>query len=146
MWRNFDNMPDQRGFTLMETLVALMILATALVMVLQLFSGALNSSRLSGEYTRAIFHAQEKMNEILLETQLAESEQTGDFGDGFRWKATILWIDPNADITDETKRIQSPLDLFYIKVTVSWDSGMREREFDVSTVHIAEKLEIPAAG
>ncbi len=141
MWHSSDKMHGQRGFTLIETLVAMMILATALVMVLQLFSGALGSSWISGEYTRAIFHAQEKMNEILLEKQLADSERQGDFGDGFRWKAVTLWIDPNADITDETKKVNSPLDLFYIRVTVSWDSGTRERDFDISTVHIAEKTE-----
>ncbi|MHB9098527.1 MAG: type IV pilus modification PilV family protein, partial [Syntrophales bacterium] len=84
--------PD-RGFTLIETLVAISILAISLAVILQLFSGGLKSSTLSDEYTRGIFHAREKMDEILLAEELTEGVINGEFDDGFKWKAEALHLD-----------------------------------------------------
>jgi prepilin-type N-terminal cleavage/methylation domain-containing protein len=55
----------QHGFTLLETLVAMMILSIALVIIFQLFSGALNAGHISEAHTRAVWHAREKMDELL---------------------------------------------------------------------------------
>ena len=56
---------SQKGFTLIETLVAVMILAISLVVVMQLFSGGLKSNKVSNDYLYGIFHAREKMEELL---------------------------------------------------------------------------------
>ncbi len=111
-----------RGFTLIETLVAVSILAISSVVLLQLFSGALKSSRLSDEYTRGVFHAREKMDEILLARELSAGLISGDFGDGFRWKAESLPLK-----SDEAKDAGLPLRSFAITVVVAWDGSDQER-------------------
>ena len=55
----------QRGFTLLEIMVALAIMAVALVTVMQLFSGALRSAKTSYDYTLAVVGAKEKMDEAI---------------------------------------------------------------------------------
>ncbi|MCK4391143.1 MAG: type II secretion system protein [Desulfobacterales bacterium] len=122
------------GFTLIETLVAMMVLAVSLVVILQLFSGGLRSSRLSDEYTRAIFHAREKMEEIFLVDKLIDGELEGEFDDGFKWKAEILCTEP----AEEEPTL--PFDTFTITVDVSWMEGSREKHFEISTLRVGEKL------
>ncbi|OPX41367.1 MAG: hypothetical protein B1H13_02455 [Desulfobacteraceae bacterium 4484_190.3] len=100
------------GFTLIETLVAMAILSISLVVILQLFSGGLKSSRLSDNYTRAIFHAREKMEEIFLNDNFTDGATEGEFSDG----------------------------IFNIKVDVRWQEGSKEKHFEISTLRIAEKV------
>jgi general secretion pathway protein I len=123
------------GFTLIEVLVATMILAICIVVVLQLFSGGLKSSRVSGDYTRAIFHAREKMEELLLLKEMTDTVLEGEYEDGFTWKATIQYIKP-----DEDRGIRLPVDMFTVDVEVSWPHGLGQKHFDISTVNIAKKI------
>jgi general secretion pathway protein I len=122
-----------RGFTLIETLVAISILAISLVVILQLFSGGLKSSRLSDEYTRGIFHAREKMDEILIAGELTEGVIDGKFDDGFRWKAEALRLD-----IKEAKDVKLPFRAFNIKVDVMWDAGGHEKLFSISAIKLVK--------
>ncbi|PIP37785.1 MAG: hypothetical protein COX19_15835, partial [Desulfobacterales bacterium CG23_combo_of_CG06-09_8_20_14_all_51_8] len=89
----FRQIEDARGFTLIETLVAVMILAISLVVVMQLFSGGLKANRISNDYLYGIFHASEKMEELLLAPELLPGSFSGDFGDGYQWEAVIDFIE-----------------------------------------------------
>jgi general secretion pathway protein I len=122
------------GFTLIETLVAMVILSISLVVILQLFSSGLKSSRLSDNYTRAIFHAREKMEEILLDDNFTDMAMEGEFSDDFEWKAQTLRLEPAQE--EEAKL---PFDIFSIKVDVSWHEGSKEKHFEISTLKIGEK-------
>lgn len=123
------------GFTLIETLVAMMILSISLTVILQLFSGGLRSERLSDDYTRAVFYAREKMEEILLVEKLTDEVAEGEFDEDFKWKAQVVYIEP-----DEEEKTKTPVDTFNITVEVSWKSGIQEKHFEISTLKIAEKL------
>lgn len=124
--------PDsRRGFTLIEILVAISILAISLVVILQLFSGGLKSSRLSDEYTRGIFHAREKMDEILLARELTEGVISGQFDDDFKWRAEARHLD-----IPEAKEVKLPLRAFNISVDVMWNSGLQEKRFSVSAIKL----------
>jgi len=126
--------PDSRsGFTLIETLVAISILAISLVVILQLFSGGLKSSRLSDEYTRGIFHAREKMDEILLARELTEGVIGGQFDDDFKWRAEARRFD-----IKEAKDAGLPFRAFNIKVEVLWDAGGTEKRFEISALKLVK--------
>lgn len=124
------------GFTLIETLVAMMLLAVSLTIILQLFSGGLKSVQLSDHYTRAIFCAQEKMDEILLPAALKEDVWEEALDNGLKLKAEIS--DTQAEIEESEKL---PVNLFDIKVTMTWLEGSKEKQFEISSLKIAEKKE-----
>lgn len=126
------------GFTLIETLVAVSVLAICLTVIFELFSGGLKSSGLSGEYTRGVFYAREKMEEILLLNKLENGIFQGDFEDPFRWKAEVVRLER----TEKEEDAGLPFDAFAVKVDVAWDIGGRERHFEISTIKIVERLEI----
>ena len=127
---------DQCGFTLIEILVAVMILAISVVVILQLFSGGLKASRLSGDYTRAIFHAREKMDEILLQDQMMNEVLEGEFDDGYQWRVDIQYIEP-----DEEDKGKPVVDSFNIDVNINWFYGNKKKNFKISTIKIAKKIE-----
>ncbi|MBL7204768.1 MAG: prepilin-type N-terminal cleavage/methylation domain-containing protein [Desulfobacteraceae bacterium] len=122
------------GFTLIEILVAISILAISLAVILQLFSGGLKSSRLSDEYTRGIFHAREKMGEVLLSKEVSAGETEGEFSDSFRWKCQIELIE---GVEEDEEKL--PFNMFNIRVDIVWDVGDKEKRFQVSTIKIVEK-------
>mgnify|MGYP001492371544 CR=1 FL=1 len=122
-----------RGFTLIETLVAISILAVSLTVLMQLFSGGLKSSRLSDEYTRGIFYARERMDEILLARQLSAGIISGEYGDGYKWRAEAAPLPlPGA------KDVRLPLQGFTVNVSVSWETGGREKQFALSAIKLVE--------
>jgi general secretion pathway protein I len=126
----------KKGFTLIEVLVAMSILAVSLVVILQLFSGGLKSSRLSDRYSRGVCYAREKMDEILLAETLSEGAVDGESADGFRWRSESLRLDvPGA------AELPLPFLAYNIKVEVRWNEGQKEKRFAVSTVKL-----VPASG
>jgi type II secretory pathway pseudopilin PulG len=122
------------GFTLFETLAATMILATALVVVLQLFSGGLQANHLADQYTKAVFHAREKMEEILLSKKMGESVLEGQWEDGFGWQAAITLQEPEQDTVQK-----NDLGTFQVKLEVNWTEGTKQRKVELCTIALAKK-------
>ena len=123
-----------RGFTLIEVLVAMMILSISLTVILQLFSGGLKAAGMSENYTRAVFYAREQMEAILLAEEFESGTWKGEFDDDFRWKSDIVWLEPS-----EEEKDRIPLDIFSITVKVIWNEGPNEKSFEIGTLKLAEK-------
>jgi general secretion pathway protein I len=77
----------QAGFTLVEVLVALVVLAVAVTATLQLFGGGLRLARASVEHLDATLLAAEKLSELSLEP-LEEGVTDGTEGD-YRWTRRV---------------------------------------------------------
>jgi len=135
-FRPADSFLNQSGFTLIETLVAFMILAISLVVVMQFFSGGLKSNKLSSDYLYGIFHAEEKMEELLLSDNTLEENLSGDFGDGYSWQATVDLIE-SEDETESTL----PVFVYDITLDVSWRNGTRDKHFKIKTEKLSEITE-----
>lgn len=128
-------MGSERGFTLMEVLIALGILALALPILLGLRNWDLDLHARAKEITTATILAQEKLIETELGTQLPIGETGGEF------LAIPLGSLPSADITNRSenyrwKRIIAPTQLptvREIKIQVLWPRGKTDEMVEVST-------------
>ena len=123
----------EKGFALIEILVAVSVLAISLVVIFQLFSGGLKSRKLSEYYTRGVFHAREKMAEILLTPDLLEGETQGEFEDAYEWQAVITRV-----VSDDNEE-KLPVNLLNIKIRINWREGEKEKSFVIDTLKVAEK-------
>ena len=78
------------GFTLLEVLVALTVLAIGSALALSLISGSLGNIRKVQQRTRVIEHAQEVMETALLDGSIqAPTSFSGGFEDGSRWSVQV---------------------------------------------------------
>jgi len=135
-------MSNRSGFTLIETLVAMMILAISFVVIMQLFSGGLKSNRVTSDYIYGIFHAKEKLDEILLSDNLAAGDMSGDFDDGYEWTASVKLIEPD----DETVAERMPVSSADVTVDVRWRAGGREKHYALKTMTLVVKPKIEGLG
>ncbi len=113
------------GFTLIEVVVAMAILAVGLTVIIELFSGGLRSGRTSIEYTKAVNYARMKMEEIAVKPTMEEGSEEGEFDDTFRWQVETKRVDilPEKDKTD----FKPPAELFQVKINILWKSGLKEK-------------------
>ncbi len=117
-WRNRDQagliLTGVRGFTLLETLVAFMVLAIVMVVLLQVFSGGIKSRHKSDQHLYATFHARAKMEELMA-TAVSPGSYSGRFADGYHWQAEIMRLNEDLSAGQETD-----VERLSISVKVSW--------------------------
>lgn len=123
-----ESIKDSRGFTLMEILVAVMLLAISLTIIMQLFSGGIRNITLSDSYSKAITHARNLMEESLSETRYVEGTQTGAIDDEYTWTRSIFFIKP--EIGKESSEVRE----LEIKVRVEWIFMGMTRDFEIATI------------
>jgi general secretion pathway protein I len=131
---------NETGFTLLEVLLAIALLAIALPVLLGLRN--LDLQDRASELTVATLLAQEKLLEVELLGQYAIGETVGEFRHvplgaqpvthttpravGYRWKQTIA---------------PTPLELIReIRIKVTWPRAEREESLEVSTYVFAGRL------
>lgn len=86
----------QGGYTLVEVLVAFVVLALALTFLLGTLSGSTRQVRWSADAARAALHAQSLLAEIGVGEVLQPGRDEGEFEDGrYRWRLEVApWVDP----------------------------------------------------
>ena len=122
-----------RGFTLLEILVALVLLATAVSVILQLFSANLCTLAVSEEYVNAAAIADTKMKEILEKEDLEPGIQSETIEETYRADITIT-----EQLQERTEQV--PFRLLEVTLTLRWVVGGRERSFSLQTLKAVAKL------
>lgn len=125
----------QRGFSLLEVVVAFAILALSLGLLLQVFSRALNTTALSGIYSRATTLAEARLNDVGVEIPLELGSYGGDPEGGLSWQVSI---DPYelGDVLWEP--VLEPL---RVTSVVAWDEAGRRHQVALTTLRLADSTD-----
>jgi type II secretion system protein I len=120
--RRRDRGSSPAGFTLLEVLISLLIIAIVLISCLRAQNQSIRLYTLSRDMTIATILARQKMGEIENEaTGFPElGEEEGDFEEqfpGFTWKKAVS-VTP----FEEARRVD---------LSIVWQDGIRERRVDV---------------
>ena len=124
----------EAGFTLLEVMVAIAILALVVSGIMQVFTQSLKGIGRSELYTEGVLVAREIIEEALLDSTLQPGESSGVENDVFEWRMEVI----PRDIASETEVMaadqslpslpiewleeSSPLHLYEIRVEVTWPS------------------------
>lgn len=118
------------GFTLIEVLVAFVILALALGALLPSFATGLRGIDVADHYTTAALLAESRLAEVGVAIPLQEGTTGGDLEGGFTWH---LEIAARADL-DPGDRL--PVRAYGVVVTVAWVAGNEERSITLETLRL----------
>lgn len=135
-----------RGFSLLEVLVAFVILSLILGVSMRIFSGGLRNARNVDEYQQAMLLAQSKLATIGIETPLKAGESFGEYESGHRWFVRIRpYWEPQMQISGQTTQTTQtgqpvplmPVSLLLVEVEVQWGDAEKPRLATLATLRLA---------
>lgn len=122
----------EKGFTLIEVLVAVALLGIAVTVVIQLFSANLRAIASSEDYIYASARAEAKMMEILDDNELSETSFSEITDDGYRMDVSIAEV-----LQERTENLQ--VRLLEVVLAVYWTKGAHEKSLTLRTMKVLEK-------
>jgi general secretion pathway protein I len=122
----------QSGFTLLETLVALSVLAISLGVIYQVFSSALQGSALADDYAQASMYADSHLAEIGQSVDAKTGVTEGSYSKRYRWKLEVKPLDvaSSKPVIETVKRYQVVLNVY-------WQTGNKQRSIRAMTFRLA---------
>lgn len=121
-----------RGYTLIEVLVAFMIMAMALTVLLRIFSGGVRNVAVSADYARAVLIAESQLAAAGIDETLYTGDTRGVEDERFTWTRSVAPYLPSAGYSSPVKDLKG----WHVTVTVEWPHGDSLRSIDLSTVRL----------
>jgi general secretion pathway protein I len=127
----------QKGFSLLEILIAFSILAISLGILLKIFSAGINTAVAAEDYTAAVQIAESLMAKTGLESPLQAGEDSGTENEKYEWQVLVTPYLFNPENIDEMTITTT---LFKVKVIVNWDiKKTKRREIKLTTLKLVNK-------
>lgn len=82
-------MQTEKGFTLIETIIAVMVVAAATVMLVQIYSSVLKGGTNAADILRAVEIAQDNLEQMGTIHPLEPGAEGGVTPDGFHWQINV---------------------------------------------------------
>lgn len=131
----------QRGFTLIELVVAFVVFAIALGALMEVNASSLRAARRSAAMTEAALLAKSKLDEFGVGVDLDEGRENGRFeGTDYRWELDVRKEEPPPSPAGLVEEV--PIDLYRLELTVNWREGDDERVARFATIRAIQ----PKAG
>lgn len=126
------------GFTLLEVLVAITILAIGIALTVSLISKSLINIRIIDARTRIVDHANSVMELTLLDPEIREPGAfEGDFEDGTRWTMQIEEYNPDEQALSE-QVVEMPVRLLEYKLEM-FQPHSNAAEYRLMTLKLVPK-------
>ena len=128
-------MRADRGFTLLEVLIAFAIASLALALLFRATSDGLLSVRTASRYEEAVARARSHLAAIGRDVALVAGSSEGNDGSGYRWHLDVTPVATGQAVVVGPARIGGPPPpvLYAISVAVSWREAGKERQFVLRT-------------
>lgn len=133
----------QTGFTLLEVLVSFVLMAMAVVVIAQSFSGGLRNLARTDSYGIAALVADSQLAQVGIvypvevgEFDQADVEEDPESGlrEKYHWS---IAIEPYAlELADETLETPVQQQLFQVKVNVDWEEGGERKHLQITSLRL----------
>lgn len=124
-----------QGFTLIEVLVAFMILALSLSVLFRIFSGGLNNVAVAGDYAQAVLVAESQLAVVGHSEPLVAGQTYGESGERFRWRRIIEDYMP----WEDEAALPVPVSGYRVTVEVSWTRNGRDRRIILDSLRVQKR-------
>jgi prepilin-type N-terminal cleavage/methylation domain-containing protein len=120
------------GFTLLEIIVALAIMATAVTVLIQLFGSSLQSASVAKDYNEGIRLAGYILEKALNSEDLDETyEESGYIDEGHRWEIKCL----DYLLPEFSRKVETPMKIVRVLVIVWWGG----KEIELSSLKLIKE-------
>lgn len=127
---------QQTGFSLIELLIAFVVMALVIGGILQLFGTSLRSVAVAEEYSYAVQLAESQLMLVGNEYPIEESSHSGTAEDSkYTWTINIS----AAELPLPEGIPALPLYPYQVVVTISWANGLRQRQYHLSSLRYGEE-------
>lgn len=134
----------EKGFSLLEVLVAFVVLSLSLGIILQIFSLSTRITRTSETYQQAVLIAESKMAELLAQKFIEPGRDDGFFDERehagvmpeMQWQTEISAYEFQDDPAVDNPSLQP----YLIEVSVSWGAGGGQN-VNLSTIRLERQRE-----
>ena len=126
-----DKYSVQKGFSLIEVMVAMIIMSLSLTVLYNAVVTSTNNTRVADEYLRAVMLAESVLaaNRLVTEPNLSLS----DSYDKYDWELRIWPVHEEQDSARSEAGEVLP-ELHFLSVVVFWPSGEKRRSFDLLSI------------
>ena len=131
-----------RGFSLLEVLVAFVIISLVATALFRLFGGALANAAAANEWSRAMLVAETRLTVAANAQPLREAVDQGNDSDGrIRWESKVTPYDPPSTPDDIAHASETmPTRLYRVSVDVRFPSDNGgERKISLTTLKLAAR-------
>lgn len=133
---------QQLGFTLIEVLVAFMILAMSLSVIFRIFSDGLRNVAISEDYAQAMLVAEAQLASAGLDEPLLDGVTAGKWDARFRWQRVVEPYRP----WEQDKALTVPLQAYRVTVSVDWSDAGQTRQVTLSSVRLVQPIRTGGKG
>lgn len=124
---------SQEGFTLLEILVAFVILGVAIAYIVQLFSSNMRIISRSGDYLPAVVRAEAKMRDIADGDRLEEKSWTETSDEGY-----LMDIAVTETLKERTEN--TPKRIMEIDLKIWWPPGAKKKSLTLKTLKVIDRM------
>lgn len=136
----------QRGYTLIEVVVAFALLAFAMTLLLGSLTNATKQVRVANDFGRAALHAQTLLDQAGVGEALAVGQRDGEIEDGrYRWDMNVSpFRDPT--VTPGQAQVLGAPQLLQLELTMRWGKGGPRETLRLQSLRLVTPTDINAAG
>lgn len=131
----YKNHRCERGFSLLEILVAFSILALSLGVLFQIYSRGSNVTALSRDYSQALIVAQSQLAALNLTRKITLGEESGLSKSGIKWQRRLF---ANEEEQNAGIAFNQKYQLINVEVVVHWETLGRPHNFTLKSLRLAE--------
>ena len=136
----------QRGYTLIEVVVAFALLAFAMTLLLGSLTNATKQVRTASDFGRAALHAQTLLDQAGVGEALALGQRDGEVEDGrYRWEMNVVPFRDSAALPGQPQILGAP-QLLKLELTMRWGKGGPRETLRLQSLRLVTPTDINAAG
>lgn len=122
-----------RGFSLLEVIAAIMLLAITFAALMEVAGGSIRLSQNAAEHSQVALWARTLLDTRFALDPIQPGESDGHFNDRYRWRLHVTpWVAPGIAATPNTGAMQ----MYRLDLDVMWGSAPFERHAHFSTLRI----------
>ncbi|WP_266171030.1 prepilin-type N-terminal cleavage/methylation domain-containing protein [Dyella subtropica] len=129
------------GFSLLEVIAAILLLAIAFTALMQVAGGSIGLTNNAADYSRAALWARSLLDTADVGAPLRPGHTEGRFDSQYRWRLTVTpWRPADADTAPTPQQAMppqaTPQQMVKLDLDVLWGTGRSERAAHFSTLRL----------